>query len=64
VLKRHRNATVVMGDVTHIDLAARTIAVSQAGERRAEVAYDTLVVAAGARHSYFGNDHWAAHAPG
>ncbi|MBJ7456365.1 MAG: NAD(P)/FAD-dependent oxidoreductase [Thermoleophilia bacterium] len=64
VLKRHRNATVVMGDVTGIDLAARTIAVSQAGERRTEVAYDTLVVAAGARHSYFGNDHWAAHAPG
>ena len=64
VLKRHRNPTVVMGDVTGIDLDGRTIAVNQAGERTTEIAYDTLVVAAGARHSYFGNDQWAAHAPG
>ena len=64
VLKHHRNATVVMGEVTGIDLERRRVIVVQAGERRAELAYDTLVVAAGARHSYFGHDEWAALAPG
>ena len=64
VLKRNHNVTVVMGEVTGFDLDARRITVVQAGDRRAEVGYDTLVVAAGANHSYFGHDEWAAHAPG
>ncbi len=64
VLKRHRNATVVMGEVEELDLDGRRVFVGQANGRRTELAYDTLVVAAGARHSYFGNDEWAAFAPG
>ena len=64
VLKRHRNATVVLGDVTGIDLDGRSVTVAQSGGREARVPYDTLVVAAGARHSYFGHDEWAPLAPG
>ncbi len=64
VLKRHRNATVVLGEVTAVDLAARTLSVAQPNDRHAELPYDTLIVAAGARHSYFGHDEWAPMAPG
>jgi NADH:quinone reductase (non-electrogenic) len=64
VLKRHRNAEVMLGEVTSIDLAEREAVVVQAGGRRTRVPYDTLVVAAGARHSYFGHDEWAPLAPG
>jgi len=64
VLKRQRNATVVMGEVTGFDLAARIVRVARGAGPPAELPYDTLVVAAGARHSYFGNDEWAPLAPG
>ena len=64
VLKRHANATVVMGEVTEIDLDGRRVVVSQAAGRHTDLPYDTLIVAAGARHSYFGHDEWAPFAPG
>lgn len=64
VLKRQTNATVILGEVTEIDLAGRRVLISQAGERHADPPYDTLIVAAGARHSYFGHDEWAPLAPG
>jgi NADH dehydrogenase len=64
VLKRQANATVVMGEVTGIDLEHRIVHVVQAGEIHDPLPYDTLVVAAGARHSYFGHDEWAPLAPG
>lgn len=59
VLKRQRNATVLMGEVTDI-LPDRRCVVLLDGE----VHYDRLVVATGARHSYFGNDDWECDAPG
>ena len=64
VLKRHANASVVMGEVTEVDLPTRRLVVRQGGERHTELPYDTLIVAAGARHSYFGHDEWAPFAPG
>ena len=64
VLKRHANATVVLGDVTGIDLDARSVTLRQGEDPPTELPYDTLMVAAGARHSYFGRDEWAAIAPG
>ncbi len=64
VLKRHRDVTVVLGEVTDIDLAGRRVAMHQGGDRSTDLEYDTLVVAAGAQHSYFGNDQWAPIAPG
>jgi NADH:ubiquinone reductase (H+-translocating) len=59
ILTRVRNCQVLMGDVTHIDLAKRTL---QVAER--DIGYDILVVAAGATHSYFGHHDWEAFAPG
>ena len=64
VLKRHSEATVVLGEVTDIDLDARRVVLHQAGERPTGLEYDTLVVAAGVRHSYFGHDEWSPVAPG
>jgi len=63
VLRRQKNATTILGEVTDIDLEARTVTSQNLG-RRLVTPYDTLVVAAGAGQSYFGNDHFARHAPG
>jgi NADH dehydrogenase len=57
---RRGRLTVLQGEVTGIDAAGRAVVLAD-GER---IAYDHLVVAAGATHSYFGRDDWAAHAPG
>src|SRR5690349_16191728 len=63
VLARQRNARVLLGNVTHIDLAAKTVT-SRVLDRDTVTPYDTLLVAAGAGQSYFGNDHFAEFAPG
>src|SRR5215213_5789999 len=63
VLKKQRNATVLLGRVTDIDINARTVtSVSPLGTT--VTPYDSLIVAAGAGQSYFGNDHFAEWAPG
>jgi NADH:ubiquinone reductase (H+-translocating) len=54
------NLTVLQAEVVAIDAAARTVTLHD-GER---LGYDHLIVAAGATHSYFGHDEWAAVAPG
>lgn len=59
ILKRQRNTTVLMADVTAIDPAARLV---RAGP--ITVPYDYLVLATGATHSYFGHPEWAPVAPG
>jgi NADH dehydrogenase FAD-containing subunit len=59
VLAGRMNTQVLLGTVTGIDRVAREVAL---GARR--LPYDTLVVATGARHAYFGNDAWEVHAPG
>lgn len=59
ILRRQRNATVLMGKVSAIDKAAKVVV---AGEQR--VRYDYLIVATGARHAYFGRDEWEPYAPG
>ena len=63
ILRRQSNARVVLGEVTKIDLAARTVTSEVLG-RVAVHPYDELIVAAGAGQSYFGNDHFAEFAPG
>jgi NADH dehydrogenase len=63
ILKRQRNARVQLGDVQDIDLAARTVT-STVLDQTTVTAYDSLVVAAGAGQSYFGNDQFARFAPG
>jgi NADH:ubiquinone reductase (H+-translocating) len=63
VLRRQRNVRVLLGDVTRIDLATRTVTSDLFG-RTTLTRYDRLVVAAGATQDYFGNDRFAEHAPG
>ncbi len=60
ILRGQRNVQVLMAEVQDIQLAARRVHTAD-GQA---LAYDHLVVAAGATHAYFGRDHWAAHAPG
>lgn len=63
VLRRQRNVQVLLGDVTHIDLAGKFVVSDLLGHTY-ETPYDSLIVAAGAGQSYFGNDHFAEFAPG
>jgi NADH dehydrogenase len=63
VLRRQTNVQVLLGEVVHIDLAARTVVLETLG-RRSQIAFDSLIVAAGAAQSYFGHDEFAVHAPG
>ncbi len=60
VLRKQRNATVLLGKVTAIDPSARSITLD--GHERLD--YDYLLLAAGMRTAYFGNDALKAHAPG
>ncbi|MDN5893915.1 MAG: FAD-dependent oxidoreductase, partial [Nocardioides sp.] len=63
VLARQKNATVLLGTVTDVDLTAQTVTHNVLG-RDTVSHYDSLIVAAGAGQSYFGNDHFAEFAPG
>ncbi|GLY14255.1 NAD(P)/FAD-dependent oxidoreductase [Kineosporia rhizophila] len=63
ILRRQKNAKVLLGEVTRIDVAAKTVT-SETPVGEAVTAYDTLIVAAGAGQSYFGNDHFSEFAPG
>jgi len=60
IFTRQKNTTVIMGTVEKIDKENRQLTLAN-GET---VQYDYLVVAAGARHSYFGHDEWESLAPG
>lgn len=59
ILRKQKNLTVLLGDVSAIDTTAKTVTFDDE-----MLAWDYLYVAAGASHSYFGNDHWAEFAPG
>ena len=63
VLRKQKNVQVLLGDVTHIDLENRLVHSELLGHHYA-TPYDSLVIAAGAGQSYFGNDHFAEWAPG
>jgi len=59
ILNRHKNAEVILGEVTRIDVAAKEVVMFNVS-----VAYDTLIVATGAGHDYFGHTDWERFAPG
>jgi NADH dehydrogenase len=59
ILRSQKNATVFMTDVIGVDTKARVVKT-----QTLDVPYDFLVVATGATYAYFGNDAWAAFAPG
>jgi NADH dehydrogenase len=60
ILRHQRNVEVRLGEVRAIETETRTLHV-QDGD---PLTYDTLLLASGATHAYFGHDDWAAHAPG
>ena len=61
---KQRNLSVLLAEVTGVDVASSTIEASSPGLGNRKIAYDYLVVAAGARPSYFGHDEFAQIAPG
>src|ERR1700730_5847321 len=59
ILRGRQNVEVLMDEVVDFDLTRKIVKLPDL-----EIPYDYLVVAAGARHSYFGHDEWAPLAPG
>ncbi|MEW6411859.1 MAG: NAD(P)/FAD-dependent oxidoreductase [Candidatus Zixiibacteriota bacterium] len=59
LLKHYRNVKTIMAEVRNIDMAGREVHLDHGA-----LSYDTLIVAAGASHDYFGNDDWSEHATG
>jgi NADH dehydrogenase len=60
LLRKQRNTTVILGEATGIDVDRREVLINDGGP----IAYDTLIVATGAHHSYFDHPEWARFAPG
>jgi len=59
ILRNQRNATVLLGRAESVDRATRELVLSDG-----RIGFDYLVLAIGARHTYFGHDEWEANAPG
>jgi NADH dehydrogenase len=59
VLKHQKNTQVLLAEATDFDVPQRQVVLSDG-----VLSYDTLIVATGSRHHYFGNDHWEPLAPG
>jgi NADH dehydrogenase len=59
IVRRQRNAAVLLAEAVAVDRAARELVLSDGRLR-----FDYLVLAAGARHAYFGHDAWETNAPG
>src|SRR3954451_7647740 len=60
ILRRQKNTTVLLGEAVGIDPVNRRVLMSDGGP----IEYDSLIVATGARHAYFGHDEWESLAPG
>ena len=60
ILRRQRNVTVLMNEVVAVDKAGRQVRLDDGQS----IGYDTLLLASGASHAYFGHDDWAGDAPG
>ena len=60
ILRKATNTTVLLGEAVALDADRREVSLSDGGP----LAYDTLIAATGARHSYFGHEGWSKFAPG
>jgi NADH dehydrogenase len=63
ILRNQKNAQVLLGEATHVDLRNKTVTSDLLGHTYV-TPFDSLIIAAGAGQSYFGNDHFAEFAPG
>src|SRR5881296_1982837 len=64
ILRKQRNTTVILGEVTGVDTARRQVFVDSVDREGVALEYDYLVLATGASHSYFGHDEFERFAPG
>ena len=64
IFRNQKNTTVILGEVTGVDKEQKHVVVSNADRDLVPVAYDYLIVATGATHSYFGHNEFAKYAPG
>jgi NADH dehydrogenase FAD-containing subunit len=64
ILRNQKNTTVIMGEATGVDKDQKCVIVSDDDRQNVPIAYDYLILATGASHSYFGHDEFAEHAPG
>jgi NADH:ubiquinone reductase (H+-translocating) len=62
--ERQRNLTVMLAEVTAVDLSSRSVSVSYPPSGSRRIAFDFLIIAAGMQSSYFGHDEFAKYAPG
>jgi NADH:ubiquinone reductase (H+-translocating) len=64
IFRNQKNTTVIMGEVTGVDKDQKCVFVSDADRQNVPIAYDYLILATGASHSYFGRNEFAEYAPG
>jgi NADH:ubiquinone reductase (H+-translocating) len=64
ILRSQKNATVILGEVKGVDKESRRAFVDSADRQEVPLAYDYLVLATGASHSYFGHNEFETFAPG
>jgi NADH dehydrogenase len=60
LVRKRREITTLLGEVTGVDAQNHAVLLEDGGREN----YDTLVLATGARHAYFGHDEWEPYAPG
>jgi NADH:ubiquinone reductase (H+-translocating) len=64
IVRNHKNTTVILGEVTGVNKDQKCVIFSDTDRQNVPIAYDYLVLATGATHSYFGHNEFAEHAPG
>src|SRR5215831_10842770 len=64
ILRKRKDTTVILGEVTGVDKERKCVFVSNADRENVPISYEYLILATGATHSYFGHNEFAQHAPG
>jgi NADH:ubiquinone reductase (H+-translocating) len=64
ILRKQKNTTVILGEVTGVGKDDKCVFVSNADHQNVRVSYDHLILATGVSHSYFGHNEFAQYAPG
>src|SRR5580658_8717617 len=64
ILRNQKNTTVILGEVTGVDKEQKCVIVDNDDRTGVPVAYDYLILATGASHSYFGHNEFEKYAPG